>query len=390
MTRRITRRVVLRDLSVAAAGRARGLSAKSFDVFPARHLEHHTVTGDVVLHAEEEVTAGGVEHAASSLRTEVIQGDDLGADIREPVQVQPVIDAGPDVVVAAELGSFAVLVDDPVATYRLISDVVRHREIRIVCNQRLILGYRRAAAVVDRIGDARDELARRGNDYRLVDRAVSDAEGFAIGECLPILAGVRAAEAHEAARERRLVDIVVFGPIVGGELEQRRGGTQVATCDGRRANDQAFDHFDPYAAPGLRALTEVGVTGAPAESQTEDATTHEGRLAQTRDLTRAGARQFGDELEVRAATDPVPGTILIAEVHDAARVNRDAFERQFAQRAAPDDVPGIRTARSRAVGRNHDVGRVQRIDQLEHPTAGAGFFAEHDRPPRRDFSGIAG
>src|SRR4029453_18369264 len=98
-------------------------------LFPAGDVEDDALAGDVVLDADIEVAAAGVEGAFGSLGGQVIQGGDADAAVALEVGVGAVGQAVPQVVVvgALQVGDrLGVLVEDPVAAMRLVGDVVGH------------------------------------------------------------------------------------------------------------------------------------------------------------------------------------------------------------------------------------------------------------------------
>src|SRR5262245_28128618 len=106
------------------AGRSLGWS-----VLPAGDVEDRSVAAGVVLDADVEVLAGGIEEPAGPLGVEVVQRADPDAAVRQRVVVAAVVEAAPEVVVAAaalRAARAAVLVDDPVPGGGLVGDVVRH------------------------------------------------------------------------------------------------------------------------------------------------------------------------------------------------------------------------------------------------------------------------
>src|SRR5512138_2347767 len=94
---------------------------------PAGDLEDDAVARDVVLDADEEAPAPGVEDAAGPFRGEVVERADAHAAVGEAIVVRAVLEARPQVVVASHLRAVAVLVEDPVAAAGLVGDVVHHR-----------------------------------------------------------------------------------------------------------------------------------------------------------------------------------------------------------------------------------------------------------------------
>src|SRR5262245_26028275 len=167
------------------------------DLPPAGDVENGAESGGVVLDADVEVLAGGVEEAASPLRVQIVERPDPQAAVAQQVSVTAVLEARPRVVVLRplELG-LAVLVDDPVAATRLVGDVVDHVVLRRSDDQKLHLRN-------GRVGQ------------RLVDRAIGDALRLAIEVSL-LPAGVVAAEAHRTASQCRRVDRQVLRPVVAG------------------------------------------------------------------------------------------------------------------------------------------------------------------------------
>src|SRR5436190_417002 len=88
-------------------------------VVPALDGEQHTMPGDVVLDADDEALASGVPEAAGPLGVEVVQGGDPQAAVGQEVVVLAVVEAIPQVVVAANRRAIAVLVQDHVPGARL-------------------------------------------------------------------------------------------------------------------------------------------------------------------------------------------------------------------------------------------------------------------------------
>ena len=96
---------------------------------PAGDVQDHAVARHIVLNADVEVIAPSIKKPARPFRVQVIDRADLHTAIGQEVVVISIIDAGPEVVVATDLWTIAVFVNDPAATARLVGEVVHHREV---------------------------------------------------------------------------------------------------------------------------------------------------------------------------------------------------------------------------------------------------------------------
>ena len=181
---------------------------------------------------------------------------DADAAVGQHVGVVAVVEADPEVVVAADRRAVAVLVDDPVAAPGLVGDVVHHREVR-ACRGRST-GPPGVAV-----------LAVASASVPSVMQMVSPQ--LWSSPSLPVLLPQKRTL---PCGERAAIDVDVLGPVVAGQLEaspRRRAGSR---C--RRLGDR-----DPGAEAGVRALAVVGVAAALAEAQAVDAAGRERRLARS-------------------------------------------------------------------------------------------------------------
>ena len=185
---------------------------------------------------------GRVEYSTASG-----QRPDADAAVGEGIGVVPILEARPEVVVPADLGSVAVFVEDPVPPARLEGHVVHHRQLRRADHEELQLGH-------------------GGVRQRLIEGAVGHADGLAPVAVLALVPRVVSAEADLPRGERSLVDVDVLGPVVTGEL-QGGGCRAEVSADGRvgRARD-----LDPRPQAGVGSLPEVGVAGALAQAESVD------------------------------------------------------------------------------------------------------------------------
>src|SRR5215216_182858 len=281
-------------------------------LLPAGDVEDDTLAGDVVLDADIEVAAAGVEDAPGPLSSEVVEGGDADAAVALEVGVGAVGQAVPQVVVvgALEVGDcLGVLVEDPVAPVGLVGDVVGHGQGRAAGNEQLDLG-----------GGGVGAGCGQG--------AVADADGLAPELVVGFVAGVVGAEPHPALGLGGLVDVGVLGPVVAGQVQGGRGGAQVGVG---RGPDR-----DPGSQAVLGALAVVGATLTQAQLQPKDgAGGGVGGVGQRADRAGAGvAEGGGDELEVGPAGHALGGSVLVAVVGDAVGVDGQALERQPSQGGA--------------------------------------------------------
>ena len=85
--------------------------AEAEESAPARDVQDDAVARHVVLNAHEVVVSPLVEDAAGRFGSEVVERHHADAAIRLIVGIVAVVEARPDIVVAANLGSVTVLVD---------------------------------------------------------------------------------------------------------------------------------------------------------------------------------------------------------------------------------------------------------------------------------------
>lgn len=118
---------------------------------PAGDVEDHPVAGQVVLDADVEVGAGGIEDAArplrslagvrSTCRAQIVDRRHPDAAVAHRADVLSVRQTVPQVVVLARGDVVAVLVDQPVPAAGLVRDV-HHRELRVPLGEQLRLRRR--------------------------------------------------------------------------------------------------------------------------------------------------------------------------------------------------------------------------------------------------------
>src|SRR5262245_19920950 len=333
---------------------------------------------DVVLDAHVVVRAGRVEEAAGRLGREIVQRHDLDAAVRLLVEVRAVIEARPDVVVLRRrvARAVAILIDDEVAAARLDVEVVRHAEVGIAEDQRLVLRNAGRARADDR-GGIGDRAIRHAIHFAEVVVAVGARRRR-------VLARVRAAEAHFAKRDLLLIDRHVFRTVVRSELQGRSSSAQI---DGRGTGD-----FHPRATTELVALTDVGVATVAADAQTEEAAGVERRRGEARDRRRAWyPRRRRDELDNRTAgiADAAGArAVLIGLVHHPVRQDAEAFEGKRAERGQRLHERRL-GSRAKAARIDGHAGGGERIENFEGARSRAVLFTGDDRAPGRDANRIA-
>src|SRR5262245_16725730 len=110
---------------------------------PAGDVENHPMARCVVLNTHVEVISRLVEEPAGPLRGQIVERTDPDAAIRQTVVIVAIVETVPEIVVAADFRTIAVLVNDPVPAARLMREVVHHCELRRADDEILDLGDRR-------------------------------------------------------------------------------------------------------------------------------------------------------------------------------------------------------------------------------------------------------